>query len=525
MREPVWNLIPESGEPLLQSLASDPRVISVEVTSLAQRAFLAFHRDAPSPQRVVQRALAVTRDGSVIGEVKIKIDFSAVEAKASSSWRPLMPVATIQLLVGLGAVFFVYRVSGRLERERALRIANGQLKLEIAERERAEAALLESEVRLKSVIDFFPAAICFKDTEGRFVRVNKIYEQWLNIEEGEYYGKNSVEYISGDFLDIIKEHDRRVVDTREVLEEEHLILYPDGKARSTLIVEFPVLDADGVCVGTGAINTDITERKNTEKHARHAQKMEVLGEMATGVAHELNQPLNIIRMSAETAGEMLEDGAASPEIVATLMGRITSQIDRAAAIIDHMRVFGRKASETAEPISIGDSVNNCAMFLREQMRLRGIELDISLPEDRLVVNGNAIELEQVVMNLLANARDAIEQKVELLRDGWWDGERIAVNVDYDHAICAVRIVVRDTGIGIPEDVLERIFDPFFTTKEIGRGTGLGLSISYGIVTEMGSTITAENETSGARFIVTLPATIVESAHFSEKISPILAAVQ
>lgn len=73
--------------------------------------------------------------------------------------------------------------------------------------------------------------------------------------------------------------------------------------------------------------------------------------------------------------------------------------------------------------------------------------------------------------------------------------------------------------------MERIFDPFFTTKEIGRGTGLGLSISYGIVTEMGSTITAENETSGARFIVTLPATIVESAHFSEKISPILAAVQ
>jgi len=203
MREPVWNLIPESGEPLLQSLASDPRVISVEVTSLAQGAFLAFHRDAASPQRVVQRALAVTRDGSVIGEVKIKIDFSAVEAKASSSWRPLMPVATIQLLVGLGAVFFVYRVSGRLERERALRIANGQLKLEIAERERAEAALLESEVRLKSVIDFFPAAICFKDTEGRFVRVNKIYEQWLNIEEGEYYGKNFVEYISGDFLDII----------------------------------------------------------------------------------------------------------------------------------------------------------------------------------------------------------------------------------------------------------------------------------------------------------------------------------
>jgi C4-dicarboxylate-specific signal transduction histidine kinase len=183
--------------------------------------------------------------------------------------------------------------------------------------------------------------------------------------------------------------------------------------------------------------------------------------------------------------------------------RISSQTKRASAIIDHMRIFGRDALEDAAPVSVKDAVINATDFVREQLRLSEIELDLRLMETCRNTNGHPIQLEQVILNLLTNARDAIEEKSKNVADKKKDN-RITVQLDDSLSSGLLTLIVRDTGGGIPEEVVNRIFDPFYTTKEIGKGTGVGLSIAYGIITGMGGNITARNMDGGAEFVVTLP---------------------
>jgi signal transduction histidine kinase len=139
-------------------------------------------------------------------------------------------------------------------------------------------------------------------------------------------------------------------------------------------------------------------------------------------------------------------------------------------------------------------VMNALDLMGEQLRLAGIEVVTVLPEECSYVLGHAIQMEQVILNLLTNARDAIDDS-----EG---GAKITLRVSEGDQV--VQITAQDTGKGIPDDVLHRIFEPFYTTKEMGKGTGLGLSVSYGIVRDMKGTIVAENIDDGARFTITLP---------------------
>ena len=157
-------------------------------------------------------------------------------------------------------------------------------------------------------------------------------------------------------------------------------------------------------------------------------------------------------------------------------------------------MFGRKAEEDPAPVDPRKVVLNALDLMGEQLRLAGIELVTELADDCPSVLGHTIQLEQVLLNLLTNARDAITEN---------EGEtKITLRVSSDDN--SVRIGVEDTGGGIPETALPRIFEPFFTTKEIGKGTGLGLSVGYGIIRDMNGTIIAENIDNGARFTITLP---------------------
>jgi len=177
MREPIWNLIPESGEPLLDSIVADPRIVGVEVSSEAQGAFLEFSREPVRQEDVVRRSLPVTRDGIAIGEVTVTYDVSARTTEAESDWQLLLIAATIQLAVGLGAVFLIYRISGRLERERALETANASLQAEIKERNRYAEALWMSEERLSAVTDAMPSLLIYFDDNFRYAFINKTGER------------------------------------------------------------------------------------------------------------------------------------------------------------------------------------------------------------------------------------------------------------------------------------------------------------------------------------------------------------
>ena len=243
--------------------------------------------------------------------------------------------------------------------------------------------------------------------------------------------------------------------------------------------------------------TDVTETRNMQAQLIQSSKMATLGEMATGVAHELNQPLNVIRLAVGNIQRKSNKGDVDPDYLFGKLNKMVEQVERAAAIIDHMRIFGRKDTKEMSPLSPVKMVKESLSLIGEQLRLSNIEIITELEETGALILGHQVQIEQVLLNLLSNARD-------VLNAGNGAKNKIMLRVKKNENLGRVQIEVEDTGGGIAPEVLTRVFEPFFTTKEVGKGTGLGLSISYGIINDMGGTITAENTDEGALFIISIP---------------------
>lgn len=251
--------------------------------------------------------------------------------------------------------------------------------------------------------------------------------------------------------------------------------------------------------------SDITKRLEAEQQLIQASKMATLGEMATGVAHEINQPLSVIKtVSSFFMKKITAREAIDPSTLNTMLSKVDGNVDRAAKIINHMRQFARKSDMELLPVQVNDVLKSAFEIFSQQLKVRGIqvvwEIDESLPR----IHADPSRLEQVFINLLLNARDAIEARWGDRPAGDDEKEktiRLWTSSDTGMVICRIC----DTGMGIPENIVEKIFEPFFTTKEVGKGTGLGLSISYGIVKECGGTIEATpNEPHGTCFVLQFP---------------------
>ncbi|MBU2499533.1 MAG: PAS domain S-box protein [Proteobacteria bacterium] len=250
-------------------------------------------------------------------------------------------------------------------------------------------------------------------------------------------------------------------------------------------------------------SSDISQRVEIEQQLIQASKMATLGEMATGIAHELNQPLSVIKTSSNFFMRKLnKEQLIEPKTLFGLANKISSNVDRASKIINHMREFGRKSFVNKEEVDVNKVLRDAYDILNQQFKLRGIEAVWSLQERLPMIMAEATRLEQVIINLLVNARDAIEDKIESEK-GRRGEEKIFIRTHSDRT--TVTIEVADTGPGIPEGLVGKIFEPFFTTKKVGKGTGLGLSISYGIVKDFGGTIEAvPTKGGGAHFVITFP---------------------
>src|SRR5467141_1576359 len=238
------------------------------------------------------------------------------------------------------------------------------------------------------------------------------------------------------------------------------------------------------------------ELRDKQEQLVQAGKLATLGELTTGVAHELNNPLNNIGLFVGNAIDFLELGVRNKEQIVGELRHAMQQVHKATEMISHLRTFGRAAPVSREPIPLRQVIDRALSLMREQLRLREIEFTVDLGPQEPVVVGNPIQLEQVFMNLLANARDAMA-----------DSPRKEIRISGSVGSAAVEIAFADTGHGIPPGLERRIFDPFFTTKEVGKGTGLGLSITYGIVKEHGGTISVVSRSDeGATFLIRLPST-------------------
>jgi PAS domain S-box-containing protein len=248
--------------------------------------------------------------------------------------------------------------------------------------------------------------------------------------------------------------------------------------------------------------TDITREKEMAAQVAQAGKMAVLGEMATGMAHELNQPLTAISMAAENGLALLPDGLPKADKARGKFVRITEQALRAGAIIDHMRIFGRREGNPAALVSLVDAVEGVRLILQSRLRLDGVLLDVDLPPDLPPVPGASLQVEQVLVNLLMNACDAYRDADPAVE------RRIRISARAEDA--RVCLLVADSAGGIRDP--SRVFEPFYTTKEVGQGTGLGLSISYGIIADLGGHLSVRNEAGGAVFEIDLPVAVGETVH-------------
>ncbi|HEY9081603.1 sensor histidine kinase [Magnetovibrio sp.] len=247
------------------------------------------------------------------------------------------------------------------------------------------------------------------------------------------------------------------------------------------------------------LELEIEERRSAEAVLRETQaelvqagKLAALGKMSAAIAHEINQPIAAIRTFSASARLMLEKGM-SANLDKTL-GEISALTERMGVITGQLKTFARKAPVRLDPLDVRDAIVNVEKIMQLQAIEDESELVVEMPDSPVIVKADIVRLEQIFINLLRNALDAVRGRAE---------RKVALTLERSET--HAKITVEDTGEGVGSDVQERLFDPFFTTKEVGDGVGLGLSITYGIVTDLEGDIRVANAPSGgAVFVVKLP---------------------
>ena len=284
----------------------------------------------------------------------------------------------------------------------------------------------------------------------------------------------------------------RTLQEERFLVRDRQLQRSDGSVRWVRISD-NVVGSDREGVDVVGLITDVDVERAAIIGARTAARLAVLGEMATGLAHEMSQPLTAMSIMAENAIAAIRNdrlGAAVQK-----MERIPAMVERTKVIIDHLRLFGRRQDQHPVPAAAADAIEGALVLAETEIRKAGIKVELNMPSGLPAVLAGQVLLEQVLLNLIFNARDAMAQT---------DMTSRVLTIAAERRDETVAISVSDTGDGIPDHVLPQLFEPFFTTKPPGLGTGLGLSICHGIITSFGGTICAGNHGHGARFVITLP---------------------
>jgi PAS domain S-box-containing protein len=367
--------------------------------------------------------------------------------------------------------------------------------VDITERRRAEAERRAAQERMQAIIDNSPALVIVKDLEQRYLLVNRRWEELFGPRVEDVLGRTSAEVLV-ERSPHQEDLDREVIETGEVREAMALVNGPDGEI-TFLVVKFPLRDADGQTYAVCTIATDITERRRSaeeraelETRLAQAQRLESVGQLAGGVAHDFNNLLSVILTCVGFAQRELPADNPVREDVEEI-GRAA---DRAAALTRQLLMFSRREVVTPQVVDVGALVRDIERLLNRTLSER-VALRISIGPDVVPVLIDPAQLEQVLVNLAVNARDAMPHGGTL---------SIAVN----GVRGGVRITVADDGTGMPPEVRERAFEPFFTTKEAGDGTGLGLATVHGVVVDAGGTVDIHSEIGGGTVVaIFLPATL------------------
>ena len=376
-------------------------------------------------------------------------------------------------------------------------VAAMEMSLDVTQTKLLEQELEKSEKKYYAIFDNMPNPVFVLDMETL-----EILDCNASVEF--VYGYKKDEIIQSSFLQLFgqeeQDHYKTLIKTTSVINQvRHL-----NKNGGTLFVNIRISPSEYPGEKVYLVTTsDITQRLETEQQLIQASKMATLGEMATGVAHELNQPLAVIKTASRffmkkiNKKEKIEN-----DILFTMAEEIDSYVDRATKIIHHMRQFGRKSDINLAKVQVNAMLEKALEILGQQLKVRGIKVVWDLEQDLPLIMADSDRLEQVFINLMINARDAIDERWQ--SQPHQKGDK-AITLKTRSNAKEITVEIHDTGSGIPDPILERIFEPFFTTKKVGQGTGLGLSISYGIIKDCKGSIRAvSRKGQGAGFIIKFP---------------------
>ena len=384
-----------------------------------------------------------------------------------------------------------------------------------------EEALRKSEERYRAVAETAFAGISITDVDENIIYANPAFARMLGYSDGELLGVN-LSNLTGPteffrFQQLTEQRQRGVCNHYETQ------LYRKNRSSiSALVSASPLTARDGSFEGTLAVVLDISESKRVQRELQkakeayterledmvdertrelkitqaqliHSEKMASLGNLAAGVAHEINNPTGVLLMKLKFLLSIADSEKLSLKTVSSLDVAV-QQIDRIARITESLLSFSRQDQGTPVEIDLNKTIETALILSELALNSQKIELSVSLDPDLPKVLADPTDLEQVVINLLSNAVDAMPH-----------GGRLEVATLLDTRAGCVVFAVTDSGYGIPQEHMSRIFDPFFTTKEVGKGTGLGLSVSFGIIEKLGGHIGVEsNSEVGTSFTIRLP---------------------
>ena len=369
--------------------------------------------------------------------------------------------------------------------------------------EESEAGLLEIEERMRLAVESVDFGIWIRDLEQNEIWATEKWRKLFGFDETERLDFDGLlRRLHPDDRDMFRSIVEKATEGDGSYEAEYRVALPNGDMRwiaSHGAVEF---NGAGKPIFVRGVSHDITARKeaeletqNLQRAITHAGRVSLMGQLASALAHEINQPLGAILRNAEAAELFMQDASPDLDEVRAILADIRKDDQRAGSVIARMRGLLKRQELDKRPVNLSELINEVATLLRSDTAVRRVRLEAAVAENLAPVSGDVVHLQQVLLNLIVNAMDAIDEA-----DG--ENRHVTVTAAFDGQN-TIEIAVSDSGPGIPADKLSCIFDPFITTK--GKGMGMGLPISRRIIEAHGGRLWAENrQEGGASFRFTLP---------------------
>ena len=400
------------------------------------------------------------------------------------------------------------------------------LEAEASARQNLATALAHERTLLRTMIDLIPAFIYAKDIDSRFIAINAHLARSMATTREAALGKTDFDFFKRELAEKFFADEQALLKSgKAILElEEPGFDQVTGEERTVVTSKVPLRDENDDVIGIIGIGFDITERKRAEQRLATGERLESIGRLAAGVAHEINTPIQYLKDSVsfirDAMQDLLEHNAALQaklpdeetdenieELRAELppaLDRVADGLTRIAEIVRSMKEFSHNDQREMSQIDLNRAINSTLVIARSEYKYVA---DVHTEFGELpLVTCHGGQINQVILNLVVNAAHAIGDRVK----GTADKGLITVRTYVENG--NVVVMIGDTGGGIPEAIRKRIFEPFFTTKEVGRGTGQGLSIAHNVIKEHGGSLDFQTQLGeGTKFFVRLPITADASA--------------